>query len=198
VAFQRYSEGRYAESVEACRLALGLRPGYAEAWNILGAAYHGLKRDDEAAEAFENALRFKPDFEFAQKNLQTIRSSASYTTSRSTSYSSPSFPSWTGANSTSDASYRVPSSVATVLDREKAANESERATLETSEAEIQRLGREIEGERLYLDQSNPYIVQQFNVKVDRYNALLRQDKAAMAVFNAKVDSYNAKLRQYGR
>jgi hypothetical protein len=38
----------------------------------------------------------------------------------------------------------------------------------------------------------------FNAKVDRYNELAQKDKVATAAFNVKVDNYNAKLRQYGR
>jgi hypothetical protein len=41
-------------------------------------------------------------------------------------------------------------------------------------------------------------VDTFNAKVDRYNTLAQQDKAATAAFNVKVDNYNAKLRQYSR
>ena len=93
---------------------------------------------------------------------------------------------------------RVPSSVANAFDQEKTAIESERATLEAFEAQFDSLGREIEGERLYLDQTNPYTVQQFNAKINRYNALIQQNKTATAVLNTKVDNYNAKLRQYGR
>lgn len=76
LAFQRYGEGRYGEAVEACRLALGMRHDYAEAWNNLGAAYYALGRHVEATDAFENALHYKPSFESAQKNLQNVRGRA--------------------------------------------------------------------------------------------------------------------------
>ena len=69
-SLQLYGEERYAESIVACRLALDLRPGYAEAWNNIGAAYNKLGRYTEAAAACEQALLYKPDFELARNNLQ--------------------------------------------------------------------------------------------------------------------------------
>src|SRR5882757_1045675 len=42
LSLDRYREGRYAESIAAARAALALRPGYAEAWNNIGAAYNRL------------------------------------------------------------------------------------------------------------------------------------------------------------
>ena len=74
LSLQLYREERYAESVVACRLALALRPDYAEAWNNIGAAYNSLGRYEEAAAACEQALRYKPDFGVARNNLQYARS----------------------------------------------------------------------------------------------------------------------------
>ena len=45
------------------------------------------------------------------------------------------------------------------------------------------------------DRTSQSALDQFNAKVDRYNALVGQAKAATAAFNQKVDRYNAKLRQ---
>ena len=73
LSLQFYSEERYAESIVACRRALDLRPGYAEAWNNICAANNKLGRYDEAAAACEQALRYKPDFELARNNLQYAR-----------------------------------------------------------------------------------------------------------------------------
>ena len=70
---QFYREGRYVESIFAGRRALDLRPGYAEAWNNIGAAYNKLGRYEEAAAACEQALLYKPDFELARINLQYAR-----------------------------------------------------------------------------------------------------------------------------
>jgi Flp pilus assembly protein TadD len=70
---QFYREGRYVESIFACRRALDLRPGYAEAWNNIGAAYNKLGRYEEAAAACEQALLYKPGYENARINLQYAR-----------------------------------------------------------------------------------------------------------------------------
>ena len=68
-----YGDARYIESIAASRRALELRPGYAEAWNNIGAAYNKLGRYEEAAAACEQALRYKPDFELARNNLEYAR-----------------------------------------------------------------------------------------------------------------------------
>ena len=70
LSLRLYGEERYVESIVACRLALDLRPGYAEAWNNIGAAYNKLGRYEEAAAACEQALRYKPELELARNNLQ--------------------------------------------------------------------------------------------------------------------------------
>ena len=44
LSLERYREARYAESIAASHAALELRPGYAEAWNNIGAAYNQLGR----------------------------------------------------------------------------------------------------------------------------------------------------------
>jgi len=76
LSLRLYGDGRYIESIAACRVALDLRPGYAEAWNNIGAAYNKLGRYEEAAAACEEALRLKPDFELARNNLQYAREMA--------------------------------------------------------------------------------------------------------------------------
>ena len=73
LSLQFYGEERYVESIVASRRALDLRPGYAEAWNNIGAAYNKLGRYEEAAAACEEALRLKPDFELARNNLSPER-----------------------------------------------------------------------------------------------------------------------------
>jgi Flp pilus assembly protein TadD len=73
LSLQLYNEGRFIDSIAASRHALDLRPGYAEAWNNIGAAYNKLGRYKEAVAACEQALRFKPDFDLARNNLQYAR-----------------------------------------------------------------------------------------------------------------------------
>jgi Flp pilus assembly protein TadD len=72
-SLQCYREGRYAESIEACRAALALRPEYAEAWNNIGAAYNKLGQFEKGAQACEESLRLKPDFQLARNNLEYAR-----------------------------------------------------------------------------------------------------------------------------
>src|SRR5207244_11116303 len=73
LSLRLYREERYVESIAASRRALDLRPGYAEAWNNIGADYNKLGRYGEAAAACEQALRYRPDFELARNNLQYAR-----------------------------------------------------------------------------------------------------------------------------
>jgi protein O-mannosyl-transferase len=68
-----HREERYAESIAACHAALVLRPGYAEAWNNIGAAYNQLGQYEKAVAACEKALRLKPDFQLARNNLEYAR-----------------------------------------------------------------------------------------------------------------------------
>jgi tetratricopeptide (TPR) repeat protein len=76
LSLQLYREERYAESIAASRVALTRRPNYAEAWNNIGAAYNKLGNYEKAADAFEEALRLKPDFQLARNNLQYAREMA--------------------------------------------------------------------------------------------------------------------------
>ena len=119
---------------------------------------------------------------------------------QSSSYTQPAPTAPATANSgNSDGNvYRVPSSVSSSLDREKVEIETDRVALNQLGNQIDALGRQIESDRLYLDKTSQYAVDEFNAKVDRYNTLSQQAKAATAAFNERVDSYNVKLRTYGR
>jgi DNA-binding response OmpR family regulator len=131
-------------------------------------------------------------------NSNTSSSNSSYTPSPTPS--APTYtPSPVSASGNSDGNvYQVPSSVSSTLDNEKAKIESERTTLAALDAQVAALGREIENDRLTLDNTSQSAVDDFNAKVDRYNLLVQQDKDENAAFNEKVDNYNAKLRQYGQ
>ena len=118
--------------------------------------------------------------------------------------SPPPVPSQTYAPSSYDSGnsdgnvYRVSSSVSSSLKREKAEIESDRTALEALETQIERLGRDIESDRLYLDRTSQHAVDAFNEKVERYNALNQKAKIANAAFNVRVDNYNARLRSNAR
>jgi hypothetical protein len=122
--------------------------------------------------------------------------------STNSSYSSPSPPSTPAytpqqpANGNSDGNaYRLPNSADSILHNERAQIELDRTALETLEAQVENLGREIESDRISLDRSSQFAVDEFNEKVGRYNDLSQRAKTANAAFNDKVDNYNAKLRQ---
>lgn len=115
----------------------------------------------------------------------------------------PSTPAYTPTANGNDANsdgkvYSVPSYASSTLDQEKAEIETERVALQTLNAQVEQLGHEIENERLTLDTTSQSAVDDFNAKVDRYNALVQKDKDSTAAFNQNVDAYNAKLRQYGQ
>jgi tetratricopeptide (TPR) repeat protein len=73
LSVQLYGEERYIEAIFACRRALDLRPGYAEAWNNMGIIYNKLGRYEEAAAACEQALLHQPGYEKARVNLEYAR-----------------------------------------------------------------------------------------------------------------------------
>jgi tetratricopeptide (TPR) repeat protein len=73
LSVQLYGEERYIEAIFACRRALDLRPGYAQAWNNMGIIYNKLGRYEEAAAACQRALLYNPRYESAQINLQYAR-----------------------------------------------------------------------------------------------------------------------------
>ena len=68
-----YKQGLYANAIEISREAIQLRPGYAEAWNNICASYNQLGQFDQAVAACEQALRYKPDFELANRAKQPAR-----------------------------------------------------------------------------------------------------------------------------
>ena len=69
LSLRKYQAHDYANSIAAARQALGLNPGYAEAYNNIAAAHAALAEWDEAIAAAEQALRLKPDFPLARNNL---------------------------------------------------------------------------------------------------------------------------------
>jgi tetratricopeptide (TPR) repeat protein len=70
LSHQYYLAGRYADCIAAAKHTLELRPGFAEAYNNLAAAYNSLQRWDEGIEAATEAVRLKPGDQLARNNLQ--------------------------------------------------------------------------------------------------------------------------------
>jgi len=69
LSLRKYQSHDYAGSIATARQALGLNPGYAEAYNNIAAAHAALEEWDEAIAAARQALRLKPDFPLARNNL---------------------------------------------------------------------------------------------------------------------------------
>ncbi len=66
--------GQFEKSIADARQALRLRPGYAEAYNNIAAAYASLGKWDQAIAAAQTAVRLKPDFQLAKNNLAWAQS----------------------------------------------------------------------------------------------------------------------------
>jgi tetratricopeptide (TPR) repeat protein len=69
VSLAYYKAERYLEAIAAAQTAIYLRPGYAEAYNNVGAAYAALHLWDPAIKADLEAVRLKPDYQLARNNL---------------------------------------------------------------------------------------------------------------------------------
>jgi tetratricopeptide (TPR) repeat protein len=61
---------RFEECLAAAQRALDIRPGYAEAYNNMAAAYLSLGRWDEGIEAARQAMQSKPNYAAAKDNLE--------------------------------------------------------------------------------------------------------------------------------
>ena len=108
-------------------------------------------------------------------------------------YSTPS-TSYSGNTGT----YSVPNSRSAELARDREAIQVAKTQAENYSAQLDSMASAINRERIYLDRSSQYAVDMFNQKVNRYNAMLEQQKALNGRVNQMVDAYNAKLQLYGR
>ena len=64
------NSGKPAQAVTALRSALAINKTDADAWNALGQALHQLGQDKDAVEAYQQAVRFVPDFAEAFAGLE--------------------------------------------------------------------------------------------------------------------------------
>ena len=64
-----YQQQRYMESIGAAQTAVNLRPGFAEAYTNIGAAYSALHLWDLAIQSAQQALTLKPEVTLAKNNL---------------------------------------------------------------------------------------------------------------------------------
>jgi len=63
-----YEAGLFNECIEACNVAVKIKPDYALAYNNMCSAYNALKMYDKAIEACNKALSIQPDLELAKNN----------------------------------------------------------------------------------------------------------------------------------
>lgn len=63
---------RYEDCIRAARSALELRPNLGEAWSNIAAAEHARGQDDRAITALREVIRLRPDFKFAQIDLDLL------------------------------------------------------------------------------------------------------------------------------
>jgi len=68
-SFKSYATGQFQDCITAASEALRLRPGYADAYNNIGACSAGLGRWDDAIRNEHEAIRLKPDYPMAKNNL---------------------------------------------------------------------------------------------------------------------------------
>lgn len=95
-------------------------------------------------------------------------------------------------------SYLVPDYRTMELDRDKREIDDQKAITARYDAQVQRLKKEIDQQRYYLDRTNEYEVDNLNQKVGAYNSLVERARVQNAYVNQLVDAYNEKLRRYGR
>ena len=67
-----YNEGQFAIVVEQTQSLTKRYPQAFVIWNILGAAYKGLGRVEEASEAFKKVISFRPECAEGYSNLGVI------------------------------------------------------------------------------------------------------------------------------
>jgi tetratricopeptide (TPR) repeat protein len=95
-------------------------------------------------------------------------------------------------------SYHVPSYISAELERDSQAIDREKTKAERLSHQLDTLSREIDRERLFLDRTSQFAVDQFNDKVNTYNTLVERLRTQNRLVNQMVADYNAKLRKYGR
>jgi hypothetical protein len=97
------------------------------------------------------------------------------------------------STSESKTAYRVPS-IRSELESERKAIEVEKAKVERMASELESLYREIERDRVYLDQSSQFKIDAFNRKVNNYNGLVEKAREQNRFVSEMTDRYNKKLQ----
>jgi tetratricopeptide (TPR) repeat protein len=69
-----FNDKKYQECISACEEALKLDPANADAYNNMSCAYNQMGDWDNAQKNAELAVKYRPDFDVAVKNLASIKS----------------------------------------------------------------------------------------------------------------------------
>ena len=83
----------------------------------------------------------------------------------------------------------------TQLATDKLAVQAAKSETDDLQSRLESLGRQIDRDRIYLDRTSQFDIDDFNAKVNRYNALLRSVRAENETANQLIDSYNTLLEQ---
>lgn len=79
--------------------------------------------------------------------------------------------------------------------------QSEKTYLDGETARLDSVSNQLVAEKkrldaVYVDETNQYAINQYNVQVDAYNAKLQQYKKDLANDSSRVDAYNAAIKAY--
>ena len=65
-----FAERKIEEAISHYKMAIKLKPDFAEAYNNLGAVLFDAKMTEEAIDYFKEAIRIRPGYATAQKNIE--------------------------------------------------------------------------------------------------------------------------------
>ena len=96
--------------------------------------------------------------------------------------------------------YDCSSSISTTADS-IGPKQTEKTYLDGETARLNSVSNQIVAEKkrldaVYVDETNQYAINQYNIQVDAYNAKLQQYKTDLANDNSRVDAYNVALKAY--
>lgn len=79
----------------------------------------------------------------------------------------------------------------------KTAIESKKQILDSEEAQLDSLSRQVDRDRIYLNRNSQYSVDTFNRKVNQVNSLNDRLQNLVDDFNRDVNAFNAELERVG-
>ncbi len=79
----------------------------------------------------------------------------------------------------------------------KSAIESKKQILDSEEARLEALSKQLDRERVYLNRNSQYAVDAFNQKVNQLNSMNDRMQSLVNGFNRDVNAFNAELERVG-